>query len=870
MPVIDVGEQVAEADAPVDANNVNQLLERALRSEKGYKTIIKKLYRSRDVVVALCQAEVAARAFECPKFVCCDEGRKLAATFLCQESIWEQAWSKLECFIGSKTAAKEDVCRDYGEVVFHAWKSANEDGDEAHGTRVTKRFLEDNVMKNIVSHAILLKKNAERFYWMVEAFADDKSKKVREMHFRCTEPFVWRYLHARNAQVRYRNALLILRLYPLTPEEEDRIEDYKTRQHDAMHEWLTDDIVPLRAAAVHKVLFLMSVYWNLMPGEMIKNVMETIVNVLSRDVPTVRVAIYEGLEHLLPCGAARNIAMKSMESLMSIAIDDTNEKVRFAAFRLLQKLRGHKYIKLHRSVVGGAATGCVEPEHIMARLDIEPSRAVQVEIVRLLYPLYISSTKVDGAFNVGRAYRVFEGLARMNRRAALHFHRLIFTENMIKLEDAVLYLRSLMMTLATNLFGAHDLNSTTQSNIGVPADGGIPERPVDQQVLKTMLDCMIVLWVSMQTTLAKKDHAKDEAALQKIMAKFMSKLIKYEQENDSAMVMIDSALTIASFLPSEHKDSKDCRAFIRKALESEPDGTELFPHYLEAYATMDFDDLLEIVRKALDNLRKAIDNAVTSSQKDSDTASASSSTDSPPRKRPHVDKAKLIRPLRILDLLLASPVHQGKLVRDGVECLEAYCETLKRVCRKMDTILQDRTSLVGTEVMLVAYETYTVLSILSNKASSAEPNEGGDNLDDSDAVPQTIDLLEQELDWFWGSPDLGGHGFAKGLRGAPFQAVAKAFLRCVDLHLDSGPQSLQALEKLATVVQGVYDWVAQMSKDDCAMLRAQLMTTIGNSLDALKFIAGDTKPLAQRFQDVKESLVELDTTEVASHSVDSD
>ena len=73
----------------------------------------------------------------------------------------------------------------------------------------------------------------------------------------------------------------------------------------------------------------------------------------------------------------------------------------------------------------------------MARLDVEPSRVVQVEIVRLLYPIYIGSTRgSDGAFDAGLAYSVFEGFAKMNRRAALHFHRLIFTEGMIKLEDA--------------------------------------------------------------------------------------------------------------------------------------------------------------------------------------------------------------------------------------------------------------------------------------------------------------------------------------------------------------------------------------------------------------------------------------------------
>ena len=72
-----------------------------------------------------------------------------------------------------------------------------------------------------------------------------------------------------------------------------------------------------------------------------------IVDRLSFDaVPEVRAAVYEGIEHLLPCPEALNASQHSLEILAKRGINDKVEKVRLAAFKMLNKLHGHRYIKV--------------------------------------------------------------------------------------------------------------------------------------------------------------------------------------------------------------------------------------------------------------------------------------------------------------------------------------------------------------------------------------------------------------------------------------------------------------------------------------------------------------------------------------------
>lgn len=63
-------------------------------------------------------------------------------------------------------------------------------------------------------------------------------------------------------------------------------------------------------------------------------------------VAEVRAAVYEGFEHLLPCAPALNSTHQALKIITKRGINDKSERVRLAAFKMLNKLHGHRFIKV--------------------------------------------------------------------------------------------------------------------------------------------------------------------------------------------------------------------------------------------------------------------------------------------------------------------------------------------------------------------------------------------------------------------------------------------------------------------------------------------------------------------------------------------
>lgn len=73
-----------------------------------------------------------------------------------------------------------------------------------------------------------------------------------------------------------------------------------------------------------------------------------IVDSLSSDqVIDVRLAVYEGMHYLLSCSNAINATEVALKCLMKKkGINDGNDKVRLQAFKLLNALKRHRFIKV--------------------------------------------------------------------------------------------------------------------------------------------------------------------------------------------------------------------------------------------------------------------------------------------------------------------------------------------------------------------------------------------------------------------------------------------------------------------------------------------------------------------------------------------
>ncbi|VDL67593.1 unnamed protein product [Nippostrongylus brasiliensis] len=110
---------------------------------------------------------------------------------------------------------------------------------------------------------------------------------------------------------------------------------------------LKDDCTQIRMVAAKKVLKILSLYWNFVPRDFVKQYMTVIVDTLSRDfVVGVRLAVYEGMRYIIGVPACLNAAEHALKCITLNGINDKNERVRVAAFEMLKMLKGHRYIRV--------------------------------------------------------------------------------------------------------------------------------------------------------------------------------------------------------------------------------------------------------------------------------------------------------------------------------------------------------------------------------------------------------------------------------------------------------------------------------------------------------------------------------------------
>lgn len=130
---------------------------------------------------------------------------------------------------------------------------------------------------------------------------------------------------------------------------------------------------------------------------------------------------------------------------------------------------------------------------ILARLDVDPSEEMQSAIVNLIYKTFIPTQTL----NADVQYRRIAEMARHSRLAALNFHRFIYTNKHMSMEEAgaggvhgrvtlaivlVHYVRTVGMELAKRMFGAQECRAmqvdmsvslaSVSSDASSTADGG--------------------------------------------------------------------------------------------------------------------------------------------------------------------------------------------------------------------------------------------------------------------------------------------------------------------------------------------------------------------------------------------------------------
>jgi hypothetical protein len=146
------------------------------------------------------------------------------------------------------------------------------------------------------------------------------------------------------------------------------------------------------------------------------------------------------MEELLPCADALTAAQRSLELLANRGINDRTEKVRLAAFKMLNKLHGHRYIKVDGKSnkihlkYESKLLDLVPMPNLLLRLDFEHSSNVQKQIVKLIYRPFIP-TQVEGIDYMVRFKRIYF-MCKESWNASRHFHHLVYPLGLISIDIA--------------------------------------------------------------------------------------------------------------------------------------------------------------------------------------------------------------------------------------------------------------------------------------------------------------------------------------------------------------------------------------------------------------------------------------------------
>uniref|UniRef100_A0A915DLV9 Uncharacterized protein n=1 Tax=Ditylenchus dipsaci TaxID=166011 RepID=A0A915DLV9_9BILA len=719
-------------------DNVDEFLARALVADKQQKQLIKRLYQDREEIVPNCAPELALQAVVTQSFMSTIEGKKLAGHFLIRTAHPNGTlchyWGKSYYMPGNA-----QVVSFSNKILYRFFIL---DANPLEEDAVNKMSVESSVIQGLFYMVIRANRKYLKMYSRIlDGLVSEEapSKKLCAMMFRCLLPNLWRHLDVPNEDVRISASNLLLRFYPLRCDDDFMNADYLQKQHEAMERMLNDDCLPIRN-------------WKEFPTYTIKKILDKIVDELSLDdAVDVRSAVYEGMVGLLHCVPALNATQHALGLLGNRGINDRAEKVRLAAFRLLNKLKGHRFIKYF---------DIVEMDEMLRRLDFEHSTAVQSQIVMLVYKSF--------------SPRLVEGIDYIER-----FKRIRYMSELATMEQAVRHMRSLLIgvkaMLKQNVSSDVDEFDDENDELALDLTGATVLfnemrdkgkekvlKNVDKLALaKTILDSAIVLWTSIRFDLFKNFTKENEEVI-KSMANILNMLDPYS----SNTVMVDSALVIASNLPS-----KKLADYLRKC--------------------WDMDQLIAMISKGLEKLRVFAASEV--------PCAPDHARDSPPVKRAKALGAEIVnqlrRPIDLIKILLASPnasenlkshygVHLNSFVVELLSVRNSFAQSLK----------SEQWKHVDLKLMMSAYECLTLISLLTKDSEVNEIDIESDD-EDTDQFDQfhiRDFLLLKEVKWM--------EGVLK-VRFPPNQVI-QMFLRCANLHLGCGELSFTVVSRMVRLLNG--------------------------------------------------------------------
>ncbi|KAJ1355264.1 hypothetical protein KIN20_012596 [Parelaphostrongylus tenuis] len=723
---------IAELDVDeVEGNNVDaklqyllsdypSLVEKACQNERGQKSLIKRLWSDHEEVVEKCDTNVLCHALWEPSFHSCLEGIRFCAYAVRKIGIRSSFLLMKKMVLSGVSNA---ICNSLGQIIYNSWLMATKEEDSD-----LLKEIETEMITGAVHAAVLMPINiSKKFMHILSAFCGPNvnKAKVDGTLARCFEPVLWIGLESCNDYVRYAASSILLGFYPLLYDDDFIQPEYLYKQHTSMVSMLKDDCTAIRMIAAKKVLKILSMFWNFVPRDFIKQYMTFIIDTLSRDaVVGVRLAVYEGMRYLITVPACLNATEHALKCITLNGINDKNERVRVAAFELLKMLKGHRYIRFF---------DVVPMDEILARLQVETSESVRREIVPVIFNSFFPDRE---RADQNERMRRIAFLIKHGRVCALTFHRLIFTLGLVTVKEAVEHIQfmtilvyrsfSRPMSEDTSVDSTMQLDDTVGTLSGPDQEIAVPDE--DSQIWrrnKVFLECIVVMWMSMRKALMESKYAGEKQKLDNLETKVFKKLFQCYRNTS----LIGPTMLIGSMLPPSSMDGIT-QSVLSLLNEKVVDDCVLEP-YLEATAQWRIEHLFEIINSGL---------GILNSEVHIPTCSPLSKKKKTSELHP-VDR--LEKSLRYLKYLLRSYSTNQMLTSLHPFQLEQFYKKLANIRHVIDLRVGNEVMDVGMpdNVIVETFEMeQTLAALLINCKDRGE--------DDADHIARFVKEMCGELTWF--------------------------------------------------------------------------------------------------------------------------
>ncbi|VIO94322.1 Uncharacterized protein BM_BM4413 [Brugia malayi] len=711
-----------------ELSSYGDLLVKAVKPIRGQKQLLKRLYLDVDEVLEKCTINELRRVVYEPSFITSLEGKKLTAHFISKIGA-DKFWILVKKVVTSEKTNKMQ-CANYGEVLLLAWKNAAKDGVHRLQHRLERIFMD------IVYYSLQHLRYNKKFMAMLEPLGKARSKQIDAMIYRTFEPNLWRSLKAANETVRCNACCLFLPFYPFVSDDDIENAESVSLQQGIIIDLLKDDSYGIRSEACRRTLFILSTYFDTFSLDFIKQCLTQIIDILSVDsIVSVRIAVYEGMRDLLRCGSALNACERALKCLFdNRGINDRCDSVRLAAFQLLNALVGHRFIKLSE---------VVKMDRILKVFALEESGMVRKEIAKLLLPSYIKPR-----LSPDEVIRRIIVMGRESEIAALSFHHIIITENLMSIEHAVQHAKSLVLAVYKTLRSLEGIDACeTDDAMSICSEAIVCEtfiEPIQDETNEKfelwrsshlLLNCLVVLWLPLRLTLDDEKYVKENENLRRLLTKlFKFAFLRYRNT---------SILEAVMHLGKTLDNWKEGRVLVlQEMLQNCSLDDEKAAIYLEAATSWNFLAILKFIGDAFETVKQEVCN------------------DSPLKKRgkkSELPSDAFNRSLLYLDRIMKQPEMRHQLEHNYAVYVSKYFKDLTLLRQLiMESIFQQRyhfsTFTFTFENIIRGIRIQYILAVMIFTSSRKDDEEFLEIIQDDvkwlkeSIIPVLTDLTDKQLD----------------------------------------------------------------------------------------------------------------------------